>query len=173
MQQEGDDVLRVHLAGVIRNERGRVRGADDRDAIVHDRLRPAGSARSSAAFGREVDDHRSRRHRLDHFGRYELRCRASRNQRRRDDDIVAGDDFQHHLALPAVEASSCALAYPPLSSASLDSIGSSTKRAPRLWTCSLTAGRTSYASTLAPSRRARRNRLQTGDAGADDEDAGR
>jgi hypothetical protein len=41
-----------------------------------------------------------------------------------------------------------------LSSESPVSSGISTNRAPRLCTCSFTAGRTSYASTLAPSLRA-------------------
>ena len=36
----------------------------------------------------------------------------------------------------------------------MSSRGSSTNFAPRLSTCSFTAGRTSYASTMAPSRRA-------------------
>ena len=71
-----------------------------------------------------------------------------------DDDVALGDDPAQQLALALVEGLilGARVAAGVLGVLGFD--GSSTKRPPRLWTCSLAAGRRSYAEVTAPSRRA-------------------
>ena len=96
----------------------------------------------AAAFGRQIDDDGSRLHRFDHLGRHENGRRFAGNERGRDDDVATGDDLDHHLALAAVERFVLGLGVAALVFRVSDSSGSSSL-APRLCTCSLTAGRTS------------------------------
>ena len=69
VHEERRDVLRVHLAGVIRHERRRIRRADDRHALVDDDLVGPRQLAVAAALRREIDDHRARRHAVDHLRR--------------------------------------------------------------------------------------------------------
>jgi hypothetical protein len=57
VSQKGRDVLRVHLARVIGNERRRIRGSKDGDTAVHDDLVRSGQLAIAAALGRQINDH--------------------------------------------------------------------------------------------------------------------
>ena len=68
------------------------------------RLVGPGQLAVAAALGREVDDHRARRHGLDHLGREQGRGALDRvSARSVMTTSLAGDDLQHHLALAAIE----------------------------------------------------------------------
>ena len=126
-----------------------------RDAVLHDYFARPGRLAVSAALRREIHDHRARRHARHHVRGHQQRCFLARDHRRGDHHIAFRDHLAQQLALPPVEVSRPArVAYPRASCASLASICNSTKRPPRLCTCSFTAGRKSYAETTAPSRRA-------------------
>ncbi len=116
-------------------------------ARVNSQFPPRSAARSTITEPGAMPSH--------HIGRHQHRRFLPGHDGGRDDHVA----FAHDAA-PSIPAgarrtsSSCAVAYPRASCASCASIGNSTNRAPRLCTCSFTAGRTSYAETTAPKRRA-------------------
>ncbi len=67
--EEGRDVARVHLTGVIGDAAGEVDGADDGDAVRRHGFSVARQFAVAAALGGQVDDHRAGRHSFDHLGR--------------------------------------------------------------------------------------------------------
>ena len=90
----------------------------------------------------------------------------------RDDDVAAGDDFQHHLALAPVERLVLRLRVAAL----VFGVGGLERQSRRtarraLCTCSFTAGPHVVGLDLRAEPPRRRDRLQPRDAGADDEDA--
>ena len=109
----------------------------------------------AAALGREIDDDRAGPHALDHRLGQQLRRRASWDQRRGDDDVLALDVLGHELRLLLLVGVRHLLGVAAEVSACLNSSSSTAMNlAPSEATCSLTAGRTSVAVTMAPSRRA-------------------
>ena len=89
VREERRDVLRVHLARVIRHERRRIGRPQDGDAAVHDDLVRPRQLAVAAALGRQIDDDRARRHRFHHLGRQQDRRPLAGDQRRGDDDSLA------------------------------------------------------------------------------------
>ena len=98
----------------------------------------------AAALGRQIDDHRAGRHAFHHLRGDQHRRLLAGNHRRRNHHVALRDDSAQQFALPAVESFVLRLAriraHPAHPCAS---IGSSTKRPPRLCTCSFAAGRMS------------------------------
>ena len=78
-------------------------GPENRHAVRDDDLVGLGQLAVAAALGRQIDDHRSGRHALHHLPGDQHRRALAGNRRGGDDDVAAGDDFGHHLALAAVE----------------------------------------------------------------------
>ena len=81
---------------------------------------------------------------FDHLGGDQDRRLLAGDRGGRDDDVAAGDDLRHHLALPPVERLVLRLGVAAL----VLGVGGLERQldepcAPRLCTCSLTAGRTS------------------------------
>ena len=93
VREERRDVLRVHLARVVGNERRRIRRSENRDAVVHDDLVRPGQLAVAAALRREIDDDRAGRHGFDHLGRERIGARLPGNQRGRDDDVARATTF--------------------------------------------------------------------------------
>ena len=132
---------------------GQVRLADDRDAVAHDRL---------AGLGQRAVAARSRRRGRRSPSRAASRRTASSVRRSgaglpgisavvmTASDSAGVEREQLLLALVLVLGERDRVAAAP----SAPSTSSSRNFAPRLSTCSFTAGRTSYAETTAPSRRA-------------------
>ena len=81
-------------------------------------------------------------------------ARFAGHERGRDDNVGVRDRFAEQLLLLLVELLGLGFRIAPLSSRRRFRAATRQKRPPRLSTCSLTAGRVSYASTTAPSRRA-------------------
>src|SRR5216683_1207586 len=69
--EESRDVARVHLTRVIGNSRCEVEIADDRNAVSDDFLTSLRELAIPSALGGQVDNHRTRRHALDHFRSHE------------------------------------------------------------------------------------------------------
>ena len=64
-----------------------------------DHLARLGQLDIAAAFGRQIDDHRTRRHRFNHGLGHEARRRTTRDQRGGDDDVLLGDVTGDQLGL--------------------------------------------------------------------------
>ena len=67
--------------------------------VAHDRLAGLGQLAVAAGLGRQVDDHRSRPHRLDGRGGDQPRRRPAGHERGRDDDVGVGDVALEQLLL--------------------------------------------------------------------------
>ena len=97
----------------------------------------------AAPLGRQIDDHRARRHLGDHLGRDQDRRLLAGHGRGGDDDVALGDHAGHQLALAAVELLVHLLGVAALGFGRGGLQRHLDELAPRLCTCSLTAGRTS------------------------------
>ena len=115
----------------------------------------------------EVDDHAAGLHALDGLGGDELRRRAARDERRRDDDVEALDRVGQRLLLlrraPRRSARARSRPRPAASSPR------SRNFAPSDSTCSATSGAHVVAGRHGAEAARRRERLQAGDAGAEHE----
>ena len=97
----------------------------------------------AAAFGGQIDDHRSGRHAFDGIRRDEHRRRLPGMAAVVMHDVARAPRFGHQLALASVELFVLRLG---VAAGVLGVAGFErhfTNRAPRLWICSFTAGRTS------------------------------
>ena len=108
----------------------------------------------AAALDGDVDDDRARAHRLHHVGGHEARSRTAGNQGGRDDDILLGDvrgNQRRLLGLIGVRhfLGVAAGGFGLLELVVLDGDEFCASNS----TCSLVAGRTSVAVTIAPRRR--------------------
>src|SRR5262245_47605659 len=82
--QEGEDVARVELAGVVRHRARQVRVADDRHVLADDHLAKLCQLAVSACLGCEIDDHRAGPHRDDRGGGDQAWCGAAGDEGGRD-----------------------------------------------------------------------------------------
>src|SRR5258708_18098548 len=87
---------RKQIAGIkprrrSRDAAGDVGVADDLDAVGIDDLAGFGALDIAAALDREINQHRTRLHRLHHLGTDELWRRTSRDQRGGEDDVLLLD----------------------------------------------------------------------------------
>ena len=78
---------------------GQVQRRDDLHVVLDDRLAGLGQLAVAARLAGEVDDHRARLHPFDGLRRDQLRRRATRHERRRDDDVEALDRVGQRLLL--------------------------------------------------------------------------
>src|SRR5512142_1061053 len=101
--EEGGDVLRVHLAGVVRDGRGQVERAVDADTTLVDDFAGTGEFAISPTLRRDIDNHGARLHAGYHFARDQHRGLAAGDGGGGDHDIVFGQHRGHRCALTAVE----------------------------------------------------------------------
>ena len=153
MEPEVRDIFAVHLAGVIRHGAGEVDGADDGNAMldicspvrVSSQLPPRSAARSTMTEPGPSGDHL--------LGDQHRRLLPG-NHRGRDHNVALGNHLAQQFALALIERFVLRLGV----AAGILSVFSFDRQfdesASQTLTCSLTAGRTSYADTTAPSLRA-------------------
>ena len=103
MEQKRADVSRVHLAGMVRHRAGQVDGAVDRDAVLHHDLARLRELAIATPLGREIDDHRTGRHRRDHLARDEHGRLRSRHHRRRNHHVTLTHDTPEQFPLALIE----------------------------------------------------------------------
>ena len=81
-------VFRVELRGRDRHQARQVARADDFDAVLDDRLAGLRQLAVAAGLGGEVDDHRARLHAAHRVGGDQERRRAARDRGGGDDDVL-------------------------------------------------------------------------------------
>ena len=88
VSQKVDDIVGVERRGLRRHPAGKIGVADDRDtAFGHDLLVWNGQITVTTPFSGQIDDHRTRLHRLDHVRKPELGRIAAGDQGGGDDNI--------------------------------------------------------------------------------------
>ena len=102
--QKIEHVARIQRARVGRDERRQIRLSDQRNAVLLHRAAGFGQRAVAAVRRSQVDDHRARLHRLDHLFGDEHRRRAARDQRGGDDDVGGGDALGDLDLLPVEPA---------------------------------------------------------------------
>src|ERR1039457_5677398 len=96
--QKRCDILRVHLAGVIRNGRRQVQRAQDADATLFHHLAGLGQLAIASALRRDVHDQRTRRHMAYHIARDQDGRLLSGYRGSGDDDMLITRDMVSHMA---------------------------------------------------------------------------
>ncbi len=96
-----EHVAREQLRGVLGHARRQVQRRDDLHVVLDHRLARLGQLAVAARLARHVDDHRARLHPFDGLRRDQFRRRATRHERRRDDDVEALDRVRQRLLLAA------------------------------------------------------------------------
>ena len=134
---------RIHLAGVIGRRGRQIERAQNRDALMHHRLARPRQLAIAAALGRDIHDHRTRRHGARHLRGHQNRSFLARNRRGGDHHVLLADHFLERRALAAVELFVHRLGVSALPFRRAASRSSTTNFAPRLSICSFTALRTS------------------------------
>ena len=103
VQEKRGDIPRIHLTRVVGHGGGKVKIADDRDAVFDDFLAGLGEFAVSTALGGQIDNHRTRRHPRNHFTRHQHGRFLARNHGGRDHDVAFGDHLAQQFALTPVE----------------------------------------------------------------------
>jgi hypothetical protein len=112
--QKRRDILRVHLARVIRNRRRQIQRTENLHAVVHHGLAWPRQLAIPAALRRDVDDYRPRRHPRRHLRRDQNRSAPPRHRRRRDHDVLLRQYIAQRLPLLAIELLAHRLRVPAL-----------------------------------------------------------
>src|ERR1700694_54245 len=86
-REKVEHIARIESAGVGRDSRGKIGNADNLDAVLGDDLVDLGPLDIASLFGGEVDNDRAWLQRGDCLRADELRRRAARNERGRDQYI--------------------------------------------------------------------------------------
>ncbi len=103
VEQKCRDVLRKHLAGVVRDFGRQVGWAEECHAVFDDGLIRLRQFAVSTALGGQVDNDRPGPHAADGVGGDESRRRTPGNGRGGNTDVTFGHDAGHQVALPLVE----------------------------------------------------------------------
>ena len=103
VQQEAGDVGREHLAGVVRDFRGQVGGAEDHDALSDHPLVRFAQLAVSTTFGGQVDNHAAVIHPADGIGGDQDRRMPTGNRRGGDHHVTLGHHVGHQFPLPTIE----------------------------------------------------------------------
>src|ERR1700728_3468856 len=103
MRNEGREVSRVHLTGMIRDGGGEIESSDYGDAAIDDGCVGPGKFAIAAALRSEINNDRTACHATHHLSGHKYGCLLTGNHRGRDDDVAFGNHFRENLALTPIK----------------------------------------------------------------------